>query len=172
MKEVEIKILNISKDGIQKKLHEKEAKFIKDVIQEDIFFTSKAIKEQGLKARLRIEPKNSFFTLKTKAIVEDGFKVAEENEIMVSDSDQFLHLLLSLGLKERFRKKVQRAYYSLSNCSVEIIEHPALPPYLEIEGLPKDILQAAQLLDLSSKDFFTSDIFDYYGIDEKTSKKK
>lgn len=162
MEEVEIKILEINEEKIIKRLIDLRAKHIKTVHQKDTLYKNKHIKENNLKVRLREEDKDAFFTIKTKAIVRDKMKVAEEYEIPVKEPKKLHELFLMMGLKEKLIVTVFRMYYRLENCSVEIIRHPLFPTYLEIEGLQEDIRSVASKLGFSEADFFAGSIRTHY----------
>jgi adenylate cyclase, class 2 len=155
-KEIEIKILEIEPVTVRAMLRKHGAKLAKDVLQHNETFISKA--HPKLSARIRIEGKNCFFTIKGKSARVKGMKVVEEHETTIGDPQVMRDMLKMLGFSLRIVRELKREYWSLNNCSVEICQIPGVPPYLEIEGSRKNIARTAEILG------YTAERFDARGI--------
>jgi predicted adenylyl cyclase CyaB len=73
-----------------------------------------------------------------RRIGEEGAKVREENEVMVSDFEVCRRVLVGLGLEETARVEKQRTSYSLGGATIAIDRHAGelsfIPEFLEIEA--------------------------------------
>lgn len=166
-KELEVKVLNINKDEIIKKLESINAKLIKREHQVNkIFdFEDRYIKDNH-KGYMRIrekvdllrDKKEYILTLK-KNVSNDGVRENIEIETNVTDSESLEKILLHLKLKKVHQGSKERISYTLDGILFEIDtwDKDTYPePYLEIEVKDKKELdRAIKILDLK-KDNVTS----------------
>lgn len=167
MKEIEVKILEINPTRIRTILKGNNSKFIKKVLQKNLIYASPHTKTKGLTVRLRKEGRRTIFTLKESTRFIRGHKVRKEHETDISDFRTAEKILLCMGLKKIGQTEVKREYWKLHNCSVEIVNLPKIPTYLEIEGTEKNILKVAKKLGYSKKDYFPGYPYDYYKVSPK-----
>jgi len=166
MPEIEIKILEINTRKVRKILKEK-AKFVKKVFQRNIIYDNDYTKKKGVTVRLRKEGKKTIFTVKSPIEIVKGHKVRKEFEIEDCDFKEMEKILSLIDLKKVMVGEARREYYNWHGCSVEIVEMPKIPVFLEIEGSERDILKVAKKLGYSEKDYFAGYVLGYYKIKSK-----
>jgi predicted adenylyl cyclase CyaB len=164
--ETEVKILNIDPAGMRSKLTSLRAKHVKSVRQHNEVY--KSAEHKGITARIRKEGAVTIFTMKAKAQRIRGMKVVEEHELTVSDERELRRMLQLLGFKIARILELDREYYALCSCSVEICRIPGLPAYLEIEGKRKDIMAAAKQLGISPQRFDARSVSKIFRLGKKT----
>jgi predicted adenylyl cyclase CyaB len=139
MNEIEVKILDISRAAVESRLGELGAELRSDEFLSAIFFDfpNYRLRAVGNLLRLRREGDRNLLTFKRR-IGEEGAKVREENEVMVSDFEVCRRVLVGLGLEETARVEKQRASYSLGGATIAIDRHVGelsfIPEFLEIEA--------------------------------------
>ncbi|WP_326910491.1 class IV adenylate cyclase [Sedimentibacter sp. MB31-C6] len=170
MREREIKVLNIDKDEIERKLIKIGAYLIKDEEQTNIRFdTEDNFLKKNHKGYLRIritknllngEIKNTL-TLK-RSINRDKLRVNEETETEISNWKDTVKILEIMGYKQKRPGYKHRKSYSYDNIFFEIDiwdKETYSKPYLEIEMSSEDELEKAiKLLDLDRKQITTKSI--------------
>ncbi len=141
MKEIELKILNISVPVVTKRLLALGAKKkgTQLVIAEHFDFSDKRIHASNQILRLRKVGKKSEFCFKGKAQKSRYYKIVEEIETEVASLDSMRRILLKLGLNVRSYLEKKRTSFVLGNLKIEIDKYPDIPAYLEIEGPQKEI---------------------------------
>lgn len=172
MQEIEIKIIEINKKEIIKKLRKMDAKKSFDGIIEGVFldYPDKKLHKNKELLRLRKAGKKVFLTFKGK--LEKGkVKSCEEKEIEVMDFEKTKELLLSAGFviqKETMAK--HRVSYTLGKTHFEIEtpikEYSFIPPFMEIESTSEtNIYKYAKLLGFEKKDCLNwtgKDVINHY----------
>ncbi len=148
MQEIEIKVLNINKKQMEKKLTAlgavKKGRFL--IVEKNFDFKNKNISKNKCALRLRSVGKRAELTFKSKANARDAFKVREETETMVGDFKTMEKILNNIGLQPVWHRQKYRTSFQNGPVKFEIDEYPGIPPYLEIEGSKKDILKYLRLL--------------------------
>ncbi len=156
MKEIEVKILEIDKKEIEKKLVKLGAKKTIDakVIYAKYDFSDCRIKNANNLLRLRTIGTKSYLTFKKKMGAKNSkAKIEIENEIEVSDFKTTKKILENLGLTETLRGTKHRTEYVIGKIHFEIDTLPNIPTYLEIEAPSIKIIEKyVKLLRLSVKD--------------------
>ncbi len=170
MKEIEVKVLNIDKDEIEKKLIAVGAKLIKDEEQVNIRFDAE---DRFLKniyhgyLRIRITKNNitgevvNTLTLK-KNIARNEFRVNEEIETQISNVEETIKILEGLKYYKKKPGKKHRKSYIHEGILFEIDEwdkdiYPI--PYLEIEVVNKsDLERAIEILNIDRKNITAKSI--------------
>ncbi|MDD3083472.1 MAG: class IV adenylate cyclase [Candidatus ainarchaeum sp.] len=167
MKEIEVKVIEIDKKKIIKKLKELKAKKIGEYNIEAMLFDTSNKKFSKKKNLIRLRKKNDccYFTFKGKET--RGFaRKAEEIEFIVSDFEKSKLFLEKIGLIPYSFTKKHRITFELKNALIEIDEYSNIPVFLEIEAKSeKKIREIISLLGLSSKNIKTwnsFDLFKYY----------
>lgn len=170
MREREVKILNIDKEEIEKKLIDLGAVLIKDEEQTNIRFDTEDnflrktyngyLRLRVTKNLLKDETKNTM-TFK-KSISRDKIRVNEETETEVSNSDETIKILELLGYKQKKPGYKHRRSYLYDNINFEIDtwDKETYPkPYLEIEvSTNEELDKAIDLLQLDKSQISTKSI--------------
>ena len=139
MKEIEIKILEINREEVEKKLSKIGAKKVFDGLVESWIFD---FKDDSLKAsksflRLRKQGEGTYLTFKKRISNEDA-KIDDEHEVRVSDLEVMREIIDSLGFKEIDFYKKKRISYVLDDVHFELEklegEYSFIPEFLEIEA--------------------------------------
>ncbi len=160
MNEMEVKVLDIDKNEIEKKLREIGATLVKDEFQYNLRFdTEDKMIKKTKNAYLRVRTVtnnitgevNSILTFK-KNISRSEIRINEETETFVSDPEAMISIIENLGFKRSKPGKKQRKSFEYEGILFEIDEwDPTIypKPYLEIEVKCKeDLEKAITLLDL------------------------
>ena len=171
MKEIEVKILNVSHIKLEQKLFELGAKKIFDGELYAIFFDTpdKKIKKTGGTLRLRKEGNKTIITHKQK-ILDKDVKIREENEVEVFGFEQMKKIFLALGFEEVDIIRKKRVSYKIQNVKFEfdtfLDQYGYVPEFMEIEAKSADeIYKYAELLRFKKEDckpWTAKDISEYY----------
>ncbi|TAN39419.1 MAG: class IV adenylate cyclase [Nitrospirae bacterium] len=139
MQEIEVKILEIDREVIQKKLTEFGARLVFDGLMHAIYYDSadRSLKKHGDTLRLRREGSESVLAFK-RHISDDRAKVREEKEVGVSDFDAMASVLTGLGFSAWLEMRKHRTSYLLDGLHFELDKYHGaydyIPEFLEIEG--------------------------------------
>ena len=139
MNEIEVKILDIDRAAVEARLGEIGAELHSDELLSAFFFDfpDHRLGAAGRLLRLRREGDRTLLTFKRR-IGEEGAKVREENEVMVSDFEACRLVLIWLVLGETARVEKRRTTYRLGAANIAIDhhvgEHSFIPEFLEIEA--------------------------------------
>lgn len=159
MLEIEVKILNINRKEIEKKLASLGAKKVFDgEITASFFdFLDKSIRNNKQAVRLRKVGDQAFLTTKTPVSNKHGIKIQEELEIEVINFSRTKEILETLGLLEWMSIKKSRISYLLNNIHFEFDkyheQYEFIPEFLEIETKDtKAIFQYVELLGFKRQD--------------------
>lgn len=170
MNEIEVKVLNINKEEVLKKLEELGAALLKDEEQTNIRFdTEDRYLKKIYKGYLRIRiTKNNLtgeiintLTLK-RNISRDAYRVNEETETQISDVNETIKILEALkycrktpGKKRRISYLYDGILFEIDEWDKEIYPHP----YLEIEVThERDLDRAIELLNIDEKNITAKSI--------------
>jgi adenylate cyclase class 2 len=170
MKEREVKVLNIDKNEIEKKLINIGANLIKDENQINYRFeTEDGFLKKTYNGYLRIrvtknllngEIKNTL-TFK-RSLKRNTLRVNEETETEISDVENTTKILEILGYKQKRPGYKHRRSYIYENITFEIDtwdENTYAKPYLEIEmSSEEDLEKAIKLLGLDRSQVTTKPI--------------
>ncbi|HOW29861.1 MAG TPA: CYTH domain-containing protein [archaeon] len=169
--EIEIKVLEINKKELEKKLQKIGAQKIfsnKKIIQEN--YNNKDLKKRKTSLRIRQLDKEIYVTYKEFKDTKHNVKNCKEIEFQVSSdfrTIQNLFKLLGLTCYQKIEK--QRTSYTLGNITFDIdtITKPVkIPTYFEIEAKDhKTIEKTLQLLGIPKgkvKAWGTKQLLDYY----------
>lgn len=135
MKEIEVKILEIDRKALEKKLRSFGAKKVFDgPVDVRMYDTpNNDFKRRGTVIRLRKKGTYGEFTVKTAHKRMAHAKSAQEYETRV-DFAAMQKILHILGYTESWRMKKHRIEYALGNVHFEIDKIPGIPWFLEIEA--------------------------------------
>lgn len=168
MKEIEVKILEIDKEKIIKKLESFGAKkiFDDDIISYFFDFPDNALEKKQMLFRLRSKGTSGELTLKKK-ISKEKAKINEETEVSVSDIVVMKKIIEALGMKTKYNHTKHRVSYLLGNVRFEIDTFKEIPTFLEIEADSIKTLHIwAVKLGFSKKDlkpWSERDLMQHYG---------
>jgi len=166
MEEIEVKILEIDKDKVIRKLLEFGAEKVFDGPMNSVYLDS-ADKLRNSDKMLRIRQKGDKCIVTLKVKKEDSeAKVNDEYETEVKDFEEARKIFHNLGFKEfatDFRKRIS---YKIKNSLVEINIYEDIPPFLEVEAPNKDELkEIVKLMGFSldqTKTWTGKEVLDFY----------
>lgn len=170
MEEMEVKVIEIDKQVMVKKLLALGAK---KIFQGKIKATSYDFEDDFLtkdKSFLRLRKKGdkSYLTFKKK-ITQDHAKVMKEYETEVDDFDATEKILMALRLKPARDYVKNRTTYNLGEVLFEFDEYEMIPAYMEIEAPTIELINKyIEKLEIDRKKVKTwtgGDLFHHYGID-------
>lgn len=171
MLEVEVKILEIDKQKVIKKLDELGAikVFEGEIIANYYDYPNNSLAKQ--KKTLRLRKKSDFAELTLKEEVSrNGAKIMDEHETKC-EYEGMKSILKNLGF-ERTKKIVKyRISYSLDKCHFELDTFLGIPTFLEIEAATKkELEEMVAVLGYSMKDtkpWSGHDVLEYYNCKKK-----
>lgn len=135
LKEIEVKILEINVEEVEKKLKEMGAeKVFEDKVVSVYFdFSDKLLEKEGKILRLRQKGDKVILTYK-ELISQEEAKIMDEYELIVSDFETIKRIFEGLGLFPLYEFNKHRTTYKLNNTNFEIDKYPDIPAFLEIEA--------------------------------------
>lgn len=157
--EYEVRVLEINKEVLIKKLEALGAKKIADFnYRRRVYNFNPAVNHKWI--RLRTDGKETTLTIKKlESLKIDGTK---EMEIKVSDFDETNNMLEELGYKAHTYQENKRTRYMLNDVELDIDTWPYIPTYLEIEG--KDEKSVKDMIELLGVDKLKTTSIDVQGI--------
>lgn len=177
MEEIEVKFLNINTDTIQKKLESIGAKKMGEYFQrwKAFDYPDWRLDKNGAWIRLRDEG-NGTITLTFKKRLgmksregDSNDMGMEEIEIHVNDFDKTALMFEKFGFVEKHYAEKKRIRWKKDDIEFDIDIYPELEPYLEIETMSWEKIDAAiHLLGLNHKDkkiFSANQVYAIKGID-------
>ncbi len=172
MIEIESKILNIDIEDAKKRL--KKAKAVDFGEKKfEVFLFSVPENLKGSTLRLRKEGDDAVLTFKKVLKSEsDGIKRRNEMEVIVSDFEVCMQMLLSLGYQVRQHFSKMRSEYHLDGAEIVIDRYlgsfAVIPPLMEIEADSEAVvIEIAEKLGYSRGDLSTKGLRDFvveYGL--------
>ncbi len=128
-------------------------------------YVDRRLKADGCALRLRNYGAGSLLTYKGKVIDDPHFKRRPEYQTSLSNPEAALAILAALGLDVSFQysKVRQILEWVVSGQRVEVsLDETPFGDFLEIEGEPAAILEAARLLGLSPDRFLRKSYVEMY----------
>lgn len=170
--EYEVRVLDVNKDELIKKLEKLGATKIADFeYKRRVFNFNPPTDNKWI--RLRTDGNKTTLTIKKLESLEiDGTK---EIEIEVSDFDETNNILEELGYKAHTYQQNKRTRYILNDVELDIDTWPYIPTYLEIEGKSeKAVEDMIKLLEVDREKVTSIDVQgvfkEFYKIDIKEAK--
>lgn len=166
-REIEVKVLNIDVDEIQKVLLEKGAEKISTELQTNYTYTPKdgEFKNGYLRIRERVingQKEPTEITFKENAPTNKEVRVNNEYTSEISSATNMGKILEELGLVEQYKGKKERISYIYKDqrFDIDIWDEKTYPdPYMEIEFSNIDKLdEILSDLDIDKKDVTTDSI--------------
>ncbi|MEI7960943.1 MAG: class IV adenylate cyclase [archaeon] len=141
MNEIEVKIIEINKEEIIRKIESFGAKKVAEGEQTSWFFDfpDGRIRNSKESVRLREFKGKKFITLK-KLVSNKSVKEEEETEVFISDLDAMKKIFSAFGLKQVDFVKGKRTEYKIRSVSFDIDEYEVIPCYMEIEAPTKKLV--------------------------------
>ena len=135
MKEIEVKILEINVEEVERKLKKLGVVKVFDGELVNIYFDfpDKRLEREGKVIRLRKKYDKVILTFK-KFITQEEAKVMDENELEVPDLGLMIEIFKEIGLLPLYKFKKHRKTYELNQIHFEIDKYPDIPAFLEIEA--------------------------------------
>ena len=158
--EYEIRVLEVDKEKLIKRLEELGAQLIGDFDQKRYVFDT--IPKQDSKwIRLRTNGKKTTLTFKSvEAATIDG---THEIEVEVSDFNKTCELLNACGINHRGYQENRRTQYILDGVEIDIDSWPLIPTYVEIEGKDEEsVLAMVDKLELDKSKLTALDVMSVY----------
>lgn len=154
--EYEVRVLEIDKENLIKRLEKLGAKKIADFnYKRRIYNFNPVVDHKWI--RLRTDGKRTTLTIKKLENLEiDGTK---EMEIEVSDFEETNNILNELGYKSHTYQENKRTRYVLKDVELDIDSWPYIPTYLEIEGKDeKSVKDMINLLEIDKSKVTSIDV--------------
>ena len=175
MKEIELKILEINEEKIVNKLKTIGAKHVGTCFSVDkaFDFPDKRIKKAGDLLRLRTMGDKVELCYKDNRQEIDGFQIADEYEVNLTDYKTAEVILNKIGVKAYRRREKIRTTYEWDDLKFEIDKYPEIPAYMEIEGSKGDINVALKDLGYTIEDttnITATQVLKQYGADHNKQK--
>lgn len=178
MEEVEVKIINIDRAAVERKLLDLGAKKIFDGEMHAVYydFPDRSLTRDHDLIRLRKEGDRTALVFK-KFIGNEAAKVRDEHEVTVSDFDTARKILECLGLVTWLSMRKHRITYELGSEHIEIDkyhdEYEFIPVFIEIEGKDIDsVHRCADRLGFTKEEclpWTAVDLAKYYSKDKPSS---
>ena len=158
--EYEIRILEIDKEEMIKKLENLGAKKIGEYNQKRYVYDLKHIEKEK---RIRLRTNGINTTLTYKNIVSNTIDGTKEIEIEVDDFEKTNEFLEKIGFKPRGYQENKRIQYILNNVEIDIDTWPMIKTYMEIEGKKEqDVINMKKLLNIDESKVTTLNCDDIY----------
>lgn len=152
--EKEVKVIDIDKDEMIRKLSRIGAKKVFEGQIDMIFFDTSinALRKNKVTLRVRKKTNNlnnkiiSEVTLKKKPSEEedsDIVKVREEYEFLSDDFEKTVVFFENLGFKKKYRVRKERISFEYNNVSYELDKYDKIPWIMEIESGDIDTIREA-----------------------------
>lgn len=158
--EYEVRILEIDKEKIIKKLEKLNAEFQWDCLQRRYVYDF-IPKIDGKWIRLRTNGKKTTLTIKN--LVSSKIDGTQELEIEVDNFERSNLILKELGFEPKGYQENRRIQYLLNGVEIDIDFWPLIPTYLEIEGSSEEaVYNTIEALGFNKDDITTRDVEGVY----------
>ncbi len=158
--EYEVRVLEINKEAVEKRLKELGAEFCWDKIQRRYVYDF-IPKIDGKWIRLRTNGDKSTLTIKN--LVSSEIDGTQELEIEVDNFERCHLILKELGYEPKGYQENRRCHYVLNGVDVDIDFWPLIPTYMEIEGKSEAaVYNALETLGFKKEDATTRDVEGVY----------
>ena len=158
--EYEIRILDVNKEEMIKKLEKLGATLKGKFEQKRYFYDLKPVEKDKW---IRLRTNGKVTTLTYKNIVSNTIDGTKEVEFEVEDFNKANEFLERIGFKNRSYQENERIQYILSNVEIDIDSWPMIPTYMEIEGKSEEeIINMKKVLDIDETKVTTLNCDDIY----------
>lgn len=155
MKEIEVKIRNIDKEEIIKKIEKLGGKkiFTGKVIDYRFDTPNRDLSRQGKALRIRQKGKYIYLNFKGKKKSIENITGRDEIGVKLSNFKTMHKILNELGYIKIFELNKYRTEYRFKNITFDIDEYLGMPPILEIEGDSySEVEKYIEALEIQDKD--------------------
>lgn len=161
--EYELRVLEIDREKIIKKLEMLGANKIKDVHMKRYVYDFNPVEKHRY---IRVRTDGITSTLTIKHVKSDTIDGTEELEITVDDFEKTNEVLNQLGYKPKGFQESYRLEYELDGVIFDIDRWPLIPEFMEIEGKsPQAVFDMVNKLELPKSKVIASGAYEHYGID-------
>lgn len=158
--EYEVRVLEIDKEELVKKLESLGATFQWDYIQKRYVYDF-IPKIDGKWIRLRTNGEKTTLTIKN--LVSSEIDGTQELEIEVDNFERANLMLKELGYEAKGYQENRRCQYVLNGVEIDIDSWPLIPTYLEIEGPSEDaVYNVLDVLGYKKENATTRDVEGIY----------
>ena len=158
--EYEIRVLEINKEDIIKKLEKLGATRLGEFNQKRYVYDLKPIDENKW---IRLRTNGIKATLTYKDIESNTISGTKEIEIEVDDFDKTNEFLELIGFKNKGYQENTRITYMLNGVEIDIDTWPMIPTYMEIEGdSEEDVVEIQKTLDIEDSKITALNCMDIY----------
>ena len=142
MKEIEVKLLEIKKDKVIKRLEELGAEKVSDGEMNVLIydFEDERLSRNSDLVRLRGYNGDSVLAFKRK-ISKGSTKIMEEYEVKVDNYNVMKDILKNMGLRIIRDYSKHRTSYKLGKVHFDIDTIPGIPTFMEIEALDEETVK-------------------------------
>ena len=159
-KEIELRVYDINKEDLIKKIEKLNGKFINNYEQIRYVYDFNPVKENKW---IRLRTDGFKTTLTIKEYISSKINGVNELEIEVSDMEKTNLILEKLGYKKRSVQENKRTRYILNDVEIDIDTWPYLKTFVEFESKSKEkIYDVLKLLDIDIKNTTTKIADDFY----------
>ncbi len=170
MREIEVKILEIDKEKITKRIIDLGGKKTAErmIIADFYDFPDKRLRKKHEFIRIRRSGDENEIVYKCRKDDNDEFKIYDETETNVDDAETMKKILELSGVEAFRHTEKKRTSFVIDDVKIEIDEYPGIPPLLEVEGPTEEsVKRTVEMLGYSMGDTST---MDYNGVLEKYGK--
>ncbi len=165
--EYEVRVLEINKEELVKKLESFNAEFKGEFNQKRYVYNT--IPKQD-NCWLRLRTNGHITTLTYKSFKKDTIDGTNELEVKIEDFEKTKEILDNTGLKPKGYQENNRVQYVLDGVEIDIDSWPMIPTYVEIEGKDeKSVNDIIEKLNLDKSKVTALDVQSvykkFYGID-------
>ena len=162
-KEYEYRFNSYNKNEVISKLKDLGAKYYGTFKFRVMVFTDSINSEKYI----RVRDEGHRITMTIKNNLTDKFPI--ENEVIISDFEEGINILLALGCKKRYYYEKYREIWNLNNSEIIFDMNPGIPELMEVESLQKkelDILCKKLNLNIKNYQGFSNNTIymDLFGI--------
>lgn len=159
-KEIELRVYDIDKEELIKKIEKLNGKFINNYEQIRYVYDFNPVKENKW---IRLRTDGFKTTLTIKEYTSSKINGVNELEFEVSDMEKTNLILEKLGYKKRSVQENKRTRYILNDVEIDIDTWPYLKTFVEFESKSKEkIYDVLKLLDIDIKNTTTKIADDFY----------
>ena len=159
-KEIELRVYDIDKEELIKKIEKLNGKFINNYEQVRYVYDFNPVKENKW---IRLRTDGFKTTLTIKEYTSSKINGVNELEIEVSDMEKTNLIIEKLGYKKRSVQENKRTRYILNDVEIDIDTWPYLKTFVEFESKSKEkIYDVLKLLDIDIKNTTTKIADDFY----------
>lgn len=161
--EYEVRVLEINRDEMIKKLESYGATKVKEGLQRRYVYDFYPVQKHKY-IRVRTDGKKT--TLSIKHCTKDTIDGTKELEMEVSDFETANLILNELGYTPKGFQENERIEYVLDEIIFDIDRWPLIPKFMEIEGPNEEaVLNMVDRLQIPRESLITSGAYEHYGID-------